>query len=88
MSGHESLGARLMRKKPIALLVKDAADVDPSDGHLRRSISLYQLVMFGVGSTVGTGIFFALAQTAPSAGPAVIISFLIAGAVAGLSALC
>ena len=44
--------------------------------------------MFGVGSTIGTGIFFVLSQTVPTAGPAVIVSFAIAGVVAGLTALC
>ena len=44
--------------------------------------------MFGVGSTVGTGIFFVLAEAVPEAGPSVIVSFLIAGIAAGLAALC
>jgi amino acid transporter len=33
--------------------------------------------MFGVGSTVGAGIFFVLSESVPQAGPAVLISFLI-----------
>ncbi len=44
--------------------------------------------MFGVGATVGTGIFFVLQEAVPDAGPAVVISFLVAGLGAGLSALC
>ena len=44
--------------------------------------------MFGVGATVGTGIFFVLQEAVPDAGPAVIIAFLVAGLGAGLSALC
>ncbi len=44
--------------------------------------------MFGVGSTIGTGIFFVLAEAVPEAGPAVLVSFLIAGVAAGLAALC
>lgn len=44
--------------------------------------------MFGVGSTVGTGIFFVLSQAVPEAGPAVIVSFVIAGVAAGLAAIC
>ena len=44
--------------------------------------------MFGVGSTVGTGIFFVLSQAVPEAGPSVIVSFLIAGIAAGLAAIC
>ena len=44
--------------------------------------------MLGVGATVGTGIFFVMHEAVPLAGPAVIISFLLAGLAAGLSALC
>ena len=55
----ESLGARLLRKKPIEMLVSDTAGAtDPEHGHLRRGITPFQLTMFGVGSTIGTGIFF------------------------------
>jgi APA family basic amino acid/polyamine antiporter len=57
-------------------------------GGLRRSISLFQLTLMGVGSTLGTGIFFALAETVPIAGPAVTLSFVLAGIVAALTALC
>lgn len=55
---------------------------------LERSIGLWQLTAFGVGATVGTGIFFVLTTAAPEAGPAVVFSFLIAGITAGLTALC
>jgi amino acid transporter len=44
--------------------------------------------MFGVGSTVGTGIFVILSVSVPEAGPAVVISFLLAGSAAGLTATC
>jgi amino acid transporter len=51
-------------------------------------MTTFQLMMLGVGATVGTGIFFVLQEAVPDAGPAVIISFLVAGLAAGLSALC
>jgi amino acid transporter len=44
--------------------------------------------MFGVGATVGTGIFFVLSVAVPGAGPAVVVSFIIAGIAAGLAAIC
>lgn len=59
----------------------------PSSG-LLRNITLFQLTLMGVGSTLGTGIFFALAETVPIAGPAVVILFVLAGIVAALTALC
>jgi amino acid transporter len=62
--------------------------VDSGHGELARSIGLFQLTLFGVGATVGTGIFIVLTQAVPVAGPAVIWSFVIAGAVAGFTAIC
>jgi basic amino acid/polyamine antiporter, APA family len=64
------------------------SSVTTSKNGLLRNITLFQLTMMGVGSTLGTGIFFALAETVPLAGPAVILSFTFAGLVAGLTALC
>ena len=60
----------------------------PSRASSARSIGLFQLTMFGVGATIGTGIFFVLSQAVPIAGPAVVFSFLIAAVVAGLTAVC
>ena len=44
--------------------------------------------MFGVGATIGTGIFIVLTVAVPVGGPAVILSFVMAGVVAGLTAIC
>lgn len=65
----------------------------PVTGHnhqdsLVRSIGLPSLLLMGIGSTLGTGIFFVLTETAPVAGPAVILSFVLAAIAAGLTALC
>src|SRR5690554_3458123 len=59
-----------------------------TSGGLHRTIGLTSLMLMGVGSTLGTGIFFVLTETALIAGPAVIISFLVAAFAAGLTALC
>ena len=37
---------------------------------------------------MGTGIFIVLQQAVPKAGPAVLVSFVVAGIAAGLSAIC
>jgi basic amino acid/polyamine antiporter, APA family len=88
MTQQQVLGPRVLRKKPLEILISETQGADPEHGHLRRSITLFQLIMFGVGATIGTGIFFVLSQTVPTAGPAVIVSFIMAGVVAGLTALC
>lgn len=59
-----------------------------SGSGLQRNISLFQLTMLGVGATIGTGIFVILGDAVPKAGPGVILSFIIAGITAGLTALC
>ena len=82
-----SLGQQLFRRKPVVEMSEETG-TDTGDSELVRSIGLFQLSMFGVGATIGTGIFFVLAQAVPVAGPAVIWSFVIAGAVAGLTAIC
>jgi amino acid transporter len=61
---------------------------DTDGGELSRSIGLFQLTLFGVGATFGTGIFVILTEAVPTAGPAVILSFVMAGVVAGLTAIC
>jgi APA family basic amino acid/polyamine antiporter len=50
-------------------------------------MSLWQLTLFSVGATLGTGIFVILGQAVPKAGPAVVLSFVLAAFTALLSAL-
>ena len=76
-----TLRHQLLRRKPIT-------PPSSSSGGLARNITTFQLTMFGVGATVGTGVFFVMHEAVPDAGPAVIIAFLLAGLAAGLSALC
>ena len=79
-----SLTEQMLRRRPVI-----GAPVAHGASHeLKRTIGVLQLTMFGVGATVGTGIFFVLSQAVPKAGPSVIISFLIAGLAAGLAAIC
>lgn len=76
------LRAQLFRRKPIT------APAEGGHGGLTRTIGTFQLAAFGIGATIGTGVFFVLAEAVPEAGPAVIISFVIAGIAAGLAAIC
>jgi len=77
---------QLTRTKPID---SDAHLADePGANSLHRSLGLFYLTMIGVGSTIGTGIFFTMVEAVPKAGPSVILSFIIAAITAGLTALC
>jgi APA family basic amino acid/polyamine antiporter len=83
-SGRPRLGSQFLQRKPVS----QAGDDGHGGDSLPRTIGTFQLMMFGVGATVGTGVFFILQDAVPDAGPAVIVSFVLAGLVAGLSALC
>ncbi len=55
---------------------------------LHRSLGPIQLTMLGIGAVIGTGIFVLTAAAAQKAGPGMMISFIIAGTVCALAALC
>ncbi|MFL5297524.1 MAG: amino acid permease [Phenylobacterium sp.] len=55
---------------------------------LHRSLGPVQLTLLGIGAVIGTGIFVLTATAAQKAGPGMMISFIIAGAVCAVAALC
>ncbi|MEU3742621.1 amino acid permease [Streptomyces sp. NPDC032198] len=68
--------AGLRVKSPELLVAESGADLE---GHgLKRTMGLFQLVCFGVGAIVGTGIFVGLSDSVAEAGPAVAVSYLLA----------
>ncbi|MGO4632220.1 amino acid permease [Streptomyces sp. 2RAF24] len=63
-------------KSPHQLIAESGADLE---GHgLKRTMGLFQLVCFGIGAIVGTGIFVGLSDSVAEAGPAVVVSFVLA----------
>jgi APA family basic amino acid/polyamine antiporter len=87
MSSGSSARQGLFRKKPVEAFVTETRP-DAEGGELSRSIGLFQLTMFGVGATIGTGIFIVLSEAVPEAGPGVVVSFVLAGITAALTAVC
>ncbi|HEX7873469.1 MAG TPA: amino acid permease, partial [Sphingobium sp.] len=55
---------------------------------LHRTLGAFQLTMLGIGAVIGTGIFVLTAEAAQKAGPGMLLSFVIAGIVCALAALC
>ena len=55
---------------------------------LHRTLGAFQLTMLGIGAVIGTGIFVLTSEAAQKAGPGMMISFVIAGFVCGVAALC
>ncbi|MEU0457027.1 MULTISPECIES: amino acid permease [unclassified Streptomyces] len=71
-------------KSPQLLVAESGAD---REGHgLKRTMGLFQLVCFGVGAIVGTGIFVGLSDSVAQAGPAVVVSFVLAALTCVLTA--
>ena len=82
MSSSQPLVKQVMRVKNPDHIVEEA-----DHGGLKRSMGLFALLMFSVGSIIGTGIFVILGEAIPKAGPAVILSFVLAAVVCAFSAL-
>ena len=80
------LAAQLLRRKPIGQMVSEAEN-GQGGPKLVRSFGVLQLTMISVGATLGTGILVILGESVPLAGPAIWISFVIAGLAALLSAV-
>ncbi|WP_336209068.1 amino acid permease [Nonomuraea sp. LPB2021202275-12-8] len=80
-----SLARALFRTKPTERIVAEGGHGE--GGELRRTMSLWQLTLFSVGATLGTGIFVILGQAVPKAGPAVVLAFVLAAITALFSAL-
>ena len=80
-----SFARSLLRTKPVDRIVAEGGQGE--GGELKRSMSLLQLTFFSVGATLGTGIFVVLGEAVPLAGPAVVLSFVLAAVTALFSAL-
>lgn len=76
----------VFRKKSVEQTI---AETGESGRSLKRDLTWWDLAIMGVAVAVGAGIFSIGAQAAAfHAGPAVIISFLIAGIVCGAAVMC
>jgi APA family basic amino acid/polyamine antiporter len=77
----------VLRRKSIETVLHQ--DDDEDHAHLKKDLGVKDLIGFGIGIVIGTGIFTLTGlQAKENAGPAVMISFVIAGVVALLAALC
>lgn len=54
---------------------------------LRRSLTLWQVVLYGLGTTVGAGIYLLIGEVARTTGMAAPAAFLLSSLLAGISAL-
>ncbi len=75
----------LLRRKSVTDLQTEAQ----TDHSLKRALGALNLTMLGIGAIIGTGIFVLTGTVAAqNAGPAVVLSFVLAGVASIFAALC
>jgi APA family basic amino acid/polyamine antiporter len=78
---------KLFRLKSLEAILAEAEK--SGEGTLKKTLGVTALTLLGVGAVIGTGIFVLTGQAAGKyAGPAVVVSMIIAGIVSALAALC
>src|SRR5436305_719158 len=79
------MASPLFRTKPLSLLLEEMQ----GETRLRRSLGSTQLTALGVGAIIGTGIFILTGVAAHDrTGPALMLSFVLAGLACVFAALC
>jgi APA family basic amino acid/polyamine antiporter len=74
--------------KSVESLIADSERPEVAEA-LPRTLGFFSLTCFGVGSTIGSGIFVLTGTVAAAhAGPAVVLSFVLAGLACGFAGLC
>src|ERR1700733_12070526 len=74
----------VFRRKSVAQI-----HAEHDNGELKRSLGALNLVLLGIGCIIGTGIFVLTGRAAAQfAGPAIMVSFIITGALCAFVALC
>ena len=76
----------LFRVKSVEQSIRDT---DDPDSKLRKDLTAWDLIVFGVAVVIGAGIFTLTARTAGNvAGPSVSLAFVLAAIACALAALC
>ena len=80
------MDSNLLKTRSIEQLV---GDVERGGKALRRSLTAMDLTLLGIGAIIGTGIFVLTGTAAANqAGPAIIVSYMVAGLACAFAALC
>lgn len=83
--------SKLFKTKSLSKILKEAEDREHT---LRRALGPVQITLLGIGAIIGAGIFATIGTAAAGdihrsgAGPALMVSFILAGIVCAFTALC
>src|SRR3712207_5717476 len=87
--------SNLFRRKPVALIQKDAelgygdhGELERGHPHLRQALGVVDLTALGIAAVIGAGIFSTIGSAAFSGGPAVAFLFVFTAVACAFSALC
>jgi APA family basic amino acid/polyamine antiporter len=79
--------ADILRTKPLDALIAEASDT--SEHGLKRALGPINLITLGIGAIIGAGIFVLTGQAAAQyAGPAIMLSYVLAGLGCVFAGLC
>jgi APA family basic amino acid/polyamine antiporter len=79
------LDSNLLKTKSVEALVDDVE----KGKHLKRTLTAFDLTLLGIGAIIGTGIFVLTGTAAANqAGPAITMSYVLAGLACSFAALC
>ncbi len=79
--------ANLLARKPLDLILSEAHET--GEHSLKRALGPLNLITLGIGAIIGAGIFVLTGQAAAQhAGPAIVLSFVLAGVACAFAGLC
>src|SRR5512140_1366371 len=81
------MASKLFKTKPLDMLMAEASDT--SEHGLKRALGPINLITLGIGAIIGAGIFVLTGQAAAQyAGPAIMLSYVLAGLGCVFAGLC
>jgi APA family basic amino acid/polyamine antiporter len=81
------MASQLFATKPLSVIMEQAKDT--SEHSLRRALGPFNLISLGIGAIIGTGIFVLTGPVAATAaGPAIVLSFIVAALACAFAGLC
>jgi APA family basic amino acid/polyamine antiporter len=77
----------LFATKPLSTIMEEAKET--GEASLKRALGPVNLITLGIGAVIGAGIFVLTGQAAATtAGPAIVVSFILSGIVCAFAGLC